>query len=70
MFSLFVRFATNPVGRLIEERTVWLAIRFIMNFHIRALPQIEWVDYRMRDERQRAIRPDIGYRESLEGIQC
>jgi len=35
-----------------------------------ALPQIEWVDYRMLHERQRPIRPDTGHQESLAGIQC
>jgi hypothetical protein len=35
-----------------------------------ALPQIEWVDYRMSDERQRPIRSDSGHQESVAGIQC
>jgi hypothetical protein len=37
---------------------------------LRALPQIEWVDYRMSDERQRPIRSDSGHQESVAGIQC
>ena len=36
---------------------------------ILALPLIEWVDYRMRDERQRLIRPDFGYQEPLAGVR-
>jgi hypothetical protein len=32
-----------------------------------ALPQIEWVDYLMEDERQRPIRSDSGHQESLAG---
>jgi hypothetical protein len=37
---------------------------------ILALPQIEWVDYRMGDERQRTIRPDSGDQEPLAGNRC
>jgi len=33
-----------------------------------ALPLIEWVDYRMRDERQRAIHTNIGYPFTLAGV--
>jgi len=36
--------------------------RYLINL---ALPLIEWVDYRMRDERQRAIYTDSGYPFSL-----
>jgi len=43
-----------------EHHQFWLQIV--------ALPLIEWVDYRMRDERQRAIYTDSGYPFSLAGV--
>jgi hypothetical protein len=35
-----------------------------------ALPQKEWVDYRMGDERQRSICPDSGHQEPMAGSRC
>ena len=56
----------------VEEITgIILQIAIKQNYIKRmALPQIEWVDYRMSDERQRPIRSDSGHQESVAGIQC
>jgi len=39
-----------------------------VELQIRGLPLIEWVDYRMSDERQRAIYTDSGYPFSLASV--
>ena len=58
------RFGESPGEILVASFGIAFAFLFA------ALPQIEWVDYRMVDERQRLIRADSGYQEPLAGVQC